>query len=207
MSGRPNDGLFAFLDKAGSFILANLLWVILSIPIVTLPAVTAGLFTSTLPWVRGEPGEVFKDFFSGIRQHWKQASAIGLIDVFLAGLVILNFSIFRLMNMSQPLSLLSQSMTLFIGLMGFAANLYIWPLMVIVEKMPLRSLLDMSIRLVFIHPAWTLVILVLAVVPLAANLFLPGAFFMLATFSSCALLVNWGAWRILKQYVTEETQS
>ncbi|MEO8393584.1 MAG: DUF624 domain-containing protein [Chloroflexota bacterium] len=63
MYRRRNDGLFDLLDKAGTFVLANLFWVLLSIPIVTLPIATAGLFATMSFWVRGKSPEVFRNFF------------------------------------------------------------------------------------------------------------------------------------------------
>ncbi len=37
-------------EKAGTFILANIFWVRLSIRLITLPAATAGLFATMSPW-------------------------------------------------------------------------------------------------------------------------------------------------------------
>ena len=204
MKGRPNDGLFDFLDKAGNFILANLLWVLLSIPVITLPMATAGLFASMSPWARGKSAEVFQDFFGGMRQHWRKASLIVLMDVLLGGLIILNLSIFRLMNLPQPLILLSQSVTLFVAVTAIMVNLYLWPLMVTFDELSLRRLLDTSLKLVFAHPAWSFAVLIMALVPLLLSLLLPAAVFILGSFSSVALVVSWGAWRIIRRYAPEE---
>src|SRR5690349_4403507 len=100
------------LDRISSFALANLFWVLLSLPIVTLPAATAGLFAATSPWVRGKNGELFHDFFEGMRQYWWKSTVIALIDLSVGALVVVNLSIFRMMNMSQPLTVISQGVTL-----------------------------------------------------------------------------------------------
>jgi len=203
---RPIDGLWELADKAGNFVLANLLWVLLSIPLITMPIATAGLFAAMSPWARGKSAEVFQDFFGGMRQHWKKALLVGLIDLLLAGLIILNFSIFRRMNLSQPLTLLSQSVTLFVALMTIMTNLYLWPLMVAFEELPLRRLLENAVRLVFAHPAWSFAMLLLTIAPLVLSvlLLLPVAAYVLGIFSAMALITSWGAWRIIRRYVPEE---
>jgi uncharacterized membrane protein YesL len=201
--GQQNE-FFDRLDKAATFVIANLLWVALSIPLITLPAATAGLFTTMSPWVRGKPAEVFRDFFSGMRRNWLKASVVGLMDALIGGLVALNFAIFPLMNMAQPLTLLSQSVTLFVALTAVMVNLYLWPLMATLE-LPFRQLLDTAIRLVFIHPAWSFALLALAGLVASVSLFfLPSLFLLTVTFSGFALLVNWGAWRVIRRYVPED---
>ena len=203
MKQRPNDELFHFLDKAASFVMANLLWVLLSIPLVTLPAATAGLFATMSLWAQGKPTEVFQDFFRGAWQHWRKASLVVVFDILLGGLVILNFALFRLMNISQPVLLLSQSITLFVAVTLIMVNLYLWPLMVSFEDFSLRRLVDTSLRLVFIHPAWSLAMLVLAIIPFALSIFLPAAALVLVSFSTFALMVSWAAWRVIRHYSPE----
>src|SRR4051794_15322254 len=146
-----NNELFGWADRVGTFILANLFWVLLSLPIITIPLATAGLFATLAPWGRGKPSEVFRNFFMGIHDHWRQAMLIGAIDLLLGSLIAINFSIFRLMNMSQPVAFLSQSITVFVGLVLVAVNLYIWPLLVTFD-LAFRDLLTTAVKLVFAHP-------------------------------------------------------
>ncbi|HEX2907050.1 MAG TPA: YesL family protein, partial [Phototrophicaceae bacterium] len=64
------DDFREHLDKWSMFILANLLWALLSIPLITFPAATAGLFATMSRWVRGKPPELFQEFFGGMRRYW-----------------------------------------------------------------------------------------------------------------------------------------
>src|SRR5215831_5055006 len=91
--------LFDILDWLSAFALANLLWIFLSLPVVTMPAATAGLFAATSPWARGKPGELFRDFSDGMRQCWRKSTLIVLGDLLLSSLVLINLSIFRLMGL------------------------------------------------------------------------------------------------------------
>lgn len=201
----PNAELFDLIDRAANFILANLLWVLISIPLITLPAATAGLFAATSPWARGKPVETFRDFFSGMRQYALKASLIGLVDLVIGGWVAVNFSIFRVMG-AQPIGLLSQIVTLFIALMGLMINFYVWPLLVTLD-LSLRNLLITSAKLVFIHPAWSVAMLVVVVILFAVSLLLPAAVMITLSFSAAALFINWGAWRIIRHYVSDSQRA
>ncbi len=206
MSRPQNTELFGWADRAGTFILANLLWVLLSLPIITMPLATAGLFATLAPWGRGKPSEVFRDFFGGIREHWRQAMVIGAIDLLLGGLIAVNFSIFRLMNMSQPVALLLQSITFFVGLVLVAVNLYVWPLLVTLD-LPLRDLLTTSVKLVFAHPIASIGMLLVTLAILLGSTLLPAMFLLLASVSACALFISWGVWRVVRGHIAKDERA
>lgn len=201
-----NSDLFVWADRAGTFILANLLWVLLSLPIITLPLAMVGLFATLAPWGRGKPSEVFREFFSGIREHWRQAMVIGVIDLLLGGLIAVNFSIFRLMNMSQPVALLSQSITIFVGFVLIAVNLYVWPLLVTFD-LPLRDLLSTALKLVFAHPFASMGMLFVVLAILLVSTLLPAMFLLLASVSACGLFISWGVWRVVRGYIAEDERT
>jgi uncharacterized membrane protein YesL len=203
-ASRPErDDFFEQLDKWASFILANMLWLVLALPVVTMPAATAGLFAAMSRWARGKPPDLFPEFFGAMRRHWKAASILVLLDVLVGGLLALNLSIFPLMDMAHPLAFLSRSVTVFVSLALGLINLYAWPLMVTLD-MPLRLLLSNSIRLAFAHPFWSFGVLVAALLPLAISLLLPAIVWVMATFSATAFIMNWGAWRIIRRYLPDE---
>jgi len=201
-STSQNTELFGWVDRAGTFILANLLWVMMSLLIITIPLATVGLFATLAPWGRGKPSEVFRDFFGGIREYWLQAMVIGLIDLLLGGLIAVNFSIFRVMNMSQAVTLLSLSITLFVGLVLVAVNLYIWPLLVTFD-LPLRDLIITSVKLVFVHLIASFGMLLVITAILLGSTLLPAMFLLLASISTCALFMSWGTWRIVRTHITD----
>jgi len=89
-----------------------------------------------------------------------------------------------------------------VTLTGLMANLYTWPLMVTFD-LSLRNLLLNSLRLVFAHPLWSRVMLFLVAALFVLSLLLPAAVLVLASFSAAALLINWGAWRVIRPYVPE----
>ncbi|MFB3168582.1 YesL family protein [Neobacillus sp. 179-C4.2 HS] len=82
------DGRFLRLaSKVSNLFLLNILWIIFSIPIITMGAATSAVYYVTLKMVKNEEGYIIKDFWYAFRQNLKQGIIIEL--VLLVGGVIL----------------------------------------------------------------------------------------------------------------------
>ncbi len=188
------------IDKITTFILVNMLWVVFAIPLITLPAATAGLFATLVPWTQGKPSEPFGAFFRGMRHYWRKSTLVALLDVAIAGVVALNLIVLN--NANTAPALCSRSITLFVAAVAVMVNVYLWPLLVLVDW-PVRVLIRIALRLVFMHLGWSLVTGLLAVAPLLLTPVLPGFFAVMVPFSSCALLASWGAQHVFQQHTHE----
>ena len=67
------------LSKICDMVFLNVLWVICSIPIVTIGASTTALYTVMLKLVRNEEGYIFRSFFRAFKENFKQSTLIWLI--------------------------------------------------------------------------------------------------------------------------------
>jgi uncharacterized membrane protein YesL len=199
MTDDPHSLRGEYLDKITTFLLVNMLWAVFAALVITLPAATAGLFATLTPWVHGKPSEPFRDFFGGMRDHWRKSTVIGLLDAGIAGLVVLDLTILDSMKTTTLPALFSRNVAFLVAALTLLTNLYLWPLLVTVD-LPLRTLIRISIKLVYLHPAWSIVASGLMVVPLLLALVLPRFVGVLLTFSSCALLASWGAWHVIEQH-------
>lgn len=68
----------------------NILWLICSIPIITIGASTTALYYTTHKVLRGGRGYVGKSFFSSFKQNFKQSTLIWLIFLILGVICILD---------------------------------------------------------------------------------------------------------------------
>lgn len=192
------------IDRIATFVMANLIWFVLALMIVPLPAATAGLFATLAPWVRGKDTELFGTFFGTMRQHWLKSTVIGVIDVVIAVIVYMNFQAISLMALeNSTLSMIFTSVTLFIALSAILINLYIWPLLVLFD-LPYRRLFYVAASLALAHPFWSLLIVAMVLLLLSLVLFLPTIIIVFGLFSAIALVINWGTWRIIRKYATSE---
>lgn len=74
----PENRFWMFMDKVTDAVLISLLWLVCSLPVVTMGAATAAVFQFTLHQVRDEEGYVWKSFFKAFRQNFRQATALWL---------------------------------------------------------------------------------------------------------------------------------
>ena len=187
------------LHKWAAFMLANVLWVFAALPLVTLPAATAGLTVVMTEWVRGSRPEPLQAFFTGFRTYGWRATMVVLIDLLVAVPLVLNLAI-SLAAAPEPLMVMARGLTIGALLALAATNIYLWPLLVMLE-LPLPRLWRVAVRVLFINPWPALLSLLACTLIVGSSLFLPKAFMLLFTVSAVAFTCCFGAWRGLRPYL------
>lgn len=129
-------------------------------------------------------------------RHWWKSTAVGLIDLALVGLILLDLTILDAMQVTSIPVLFSRNVAFFVAVV---ANLYIWPLLVTLD-LPVHTLIRVALRLVMLEPLWSIFATVLMLTPLLLTLFLPR---VVVAFSCSALLASWGAWHVIEQYTRD----
>jgi uncharacterized membrane protein YesL len=197
----PEPG--SWLDRIMTVILANVLWFVFAVPVITLPAATAGLFATLAPLVRNRDTELFATFFGAMRRLWLKSAIIFAADVALGVVIAINFQILNVMDPPSLIFWLFRSIYVFLVLAALMTNLYLWPLLVMLD-LPLRPLVTVAAKLALTHPLWSLLTLGLALSPLVLAVFVPLALSVVIVFSITGLIVNWSAWRVIREHVTPE---
>jgi uncharacterized membrane protein YesL len=121
-----------FWRHLGMLVAANILWLLLSLPIVTWPAATAGLFYLVRRVVQEEldaPAQDARlgDFWDGFRQHWRRSILLTVIDLVGLGVIAVAL-VFYGGSTDEPLRWLVGPIGL-IGLAWITAQLYVYPLL------------------------------------------------------------------------------
>lgn len=197
----PEPG--SLLDRILTVMLANVLWFVFAVLIITLPAATAGLFAVMAPLARNRDAEIFATFFGTMRRQWLKSTVIFLADVVIGALLVVNYQIMDALEAGRITLSLFRSVYVFVGLAALMVNLYLWPLLVLFD-LRLRRLVSVSVRLAFGHPLWSLLSLGVTLLPFALAMALPVVFSVLIVISVVVLLANWFAWQVIKQYATSE---
>lgn len=70
---------YRVVEKAGSLIVLNLLWLVCSLPVVTLGAASCALYDTAVKISDDKEGHVAQNFLNVFRRKWKQASKLWLI--------------------------------------------------------------------------------------------------------------------------------
>lgn len=75
MKFKPNGQLYQFTTVTSQFILLNLLYLLMCLPIITIGVATSALFEVLLRYADDERGYLIKDYFQAVKSNWKQATA------------------------------------------------------------------------------------------------------------------------------------
>lgn len=91
-----DNPVWRFIGKFWDVIILSILWMICSIPIVTIGASTTAMYYVTLKLVRDEDGYTFRSFFKSFKDNFRQSTIIWMI--FLIVGILLGFDLFFFMN-------------------------------------------------------------------------------------------------------------
>ena len=158
-----NNIIFVALNKIGDIILANLLFILCSIPLVTIgPSLTA-LYHCMLRTVKGNNNGTVKTFFRAFRQSFRQSLIVWL------GLVVVGLLLF--LDTRFLLQTGSDTGKIFYYLSGIVLALvvilvlYIFPVIAAFAN-TLRNLLKNAFLFAFMHFPSTLTIAVISILPM-----------------------------------------
>ena len=90
-----DNPVMRFLDKMADLLILNVLFVVCSIPIITLGASATAMCYVTLKMRDEEEGSVFKNFLNAFRQNFVQATLIWIILAALAGFLVADLLLIR----------------------------------------------------------------------------------------------------------------
>lgn len=82
----PDNPIMRFITKIANSVYLNILWLVCSLPIVTIGASTTSLFYVTLKMAKNEEGNLTAAFFRSFKENFRQATKIWLI-LLAAGIV------------------------------------------------------------------------------------------------------------------------
>lgn len=120
-----DGGFYKFISRLWDVIKLNFLWLLFSLPIVTMGAATVAAYSVTLKMVDDTEGYVARQFVKAFKENLKQGIPLGLIFLFCSYVVYLDFELFQKVE-GNPIYLLAFGIVAaFIFTMAF---IYAFPL-------------------------------------------------------------------------------
>lgn len=113
-----------FLNQVGNLFYLNLLWLICSIPVVTIGASTCAAFFVTLKMVNGEEYDVRKMFFKAFKSNFKQGTIMWCIT---APCISLCVFVWMMIFKNDP-EMIAKIGALALTVFAICINLYTYPL-------------------------------------------------------------------------------
>ncbi len=117
--------LYRFLCRLWDIIQINFFWMVCSIPIITMGASTAAAFKVCLHMVDEEEGYIYKEFFQGFKENWKQGTVLEILTLFCMYVVYLDMQLFYAVE-GNPVGFLI--VAVLSGFVFFLCLIYAFPL-------------------------------------------------------------------------------
>ncbi|OOM82242.1 hypothetical protein CLPUN_03810 [Clostridium puniceum] len=119
--------LFRFMGRISDLMILNFLWIICSLPIITIGASTTALYEVTLKLVNEEEGYLFKGFFKAFKENLKKATIIWIIILFVFFIIGVNLTFW--IKYKSIAGYIPMSIILFILFLFLPTEIYIFPIL------------------------------------------------------------------------------
>lgn len=165
--------LMVFLFKVCDSLFLSVLWILFSLPVITIGASSAALYTAVYRCLRKDESYLFRTFFDAFRENWKRSTLSWLVVLALLALLLLDAVVFRSMLLGGAalgklywviLVLLCVAFTWAAYLCAYCARC----------SGGVRDVLRISFQLMVLHPIRALGVLLPLVAGIALALIAPG---------------------------------
>lgn len=103
----------------------NLLWIVCSIPIITIGASTTAMYSVMLKLVKNEEGYIVKGFLKAFKENFRQSTLMWLLYLVFGIVIVVDFMLLRMMSPSirtvmQVFLIFMTILLISMGIYGFA---------------------------------------------------------------------------------------
>lgn len=141
-----DGGIYKFMTSLFTIFKVNMLWLLCSLPIVTIGAATIAAYDVTLKMVDDEEGYVARQFFKAFKANLKKGIPLGVLNLACIYVTWLDFSLFEQFKDNPIILLIMGILALIVFTLAF---LYSYPLQARYENTIFRTLensFNISIR-------------------------------------------------------------
>ncbi len=181
------EGLQDAFDSMAELVIVNVLWLLLTIPILTAPASLAGAYYMTNLLAHRKPVS-WRTFFEGFRQFFWLSWRWALANLLAALLVYSNFVFYGRFEGSWVVFM--QGIALGIGILWLGLQMYVFPLLIEQEDRRLRVALKNSLVLLIGSPGLALLLFIFLTLVAGLSVILQVPW-LIITVSFCTFLANW----------------
>lgn len=133
----PDSKPYKFMSRLTDVVKLNLLWLLFSLPVVTIGISTIAAFTVTLRMVDDEEGHIAADFIKAFKSNWKQGIPMTFISIISIWAVYLDFQIYNAVEENAVVFLIIGIIAAYV--VSFSL-MYIYPLLARYENTIVNSL-------------------------------------------------------------------
>ena len=168
-----NNPVMRWIVKIFDCMCLSFLWLIASLPVITIGASTTALFAAVHRYIRLEEGGLWTTFWRGFRENFKRSTICWLLVLLAFVLLAVDALVFRTMAIGgQPLGKLYWLILLLMALLAtWASYLFAYA-----ERFTggVKDVLRMSFMLMVLHPVKAVTVLVILLAGTALAVIGPG---------------------------------
>lgn len=113
-----DNKLFQTLEKIGDFLLLNLLWLVFSIPIVTIGSASTALYYTVRKYFRDQEGSLWNTYWYNLKSNFKQGTFLWLI--FMIMFLFIGFSTYLSYKLGDTIPFMRAFCILILLVLAFA---------------------------------------------------------------------------------------
>ncbi|SER65915.1 YesL family protein [Lachnobacterium bovis] len=169
-----DNPIMNFISKLSDTLWLNILWLVTSLPIVTIGPATAALYHVTLNMADDRSVCLTADYFKGFKENFKKGTALGLVLTGLGIILGIDGYVFLRMKFVNPIWTLGFAAFIPISVLFLVVCIYAFPLQAMFDntlKALLKNALLIGIRYLFC--TISLVIIHVSIFYIAINYFTP----------------------------------
>lgn len=162
--------LLTFLHNLFDLMILNWLWLICSLPVITMGAATCGLYTAVMKIAKGESAHPAKDFFHGFKTNWKAGLLLELAAAVV--LVVAAGDVWFALAQTGALRTLYLVIAMILGTIWLNLICYTFALQAMFEN-PLKTQILNAFKLAVVAPGKTVSLWLVILLPVLAAVVLP----------------------------------
>lgn len=148
--------LFRFMGRISDLMILNFLWIITSLPLVTIGASTTALYNTSLKLIDENEGYIVKTYFKAFKENFKKSTII--FSITLASLFVIFINLCFWIQFKSFLGYFTLSITMFLTFIFLLTTIFVFP-MISTSNMNIKDLIKESCILSIKYLPYSLAVL------------------------------------------------
>lgn len=196
-----DNKIYDWIYKIVNMMYVSLLWLIFSLPVVTLGASTTALYYVVNKTIRHERGKIFHGFWHSFKTNFKQSTIIWLCLVIICGIGGIDYLVLRGLNLNGKInSLFLWILVIFLVIIGMIAN-YFFPY-IARFKNTTSQIIKNSILIAMMNFGKSFVNIVLFLIAIVISVFVPYSIVICPALYM--LILSYSLEKIFEKYMSPE---
>lgn len=173
----PENKFWNFMGKIADVFFLSILWLLTSLPIITIGASTAAFYSFTLDAIHDEEGNVLHSYFSEFKENFKKSTLLWIMQ--LVAFVFLAVNLYAAWHFYLAKGIFGLpllSLAAFGMLVVICTGLYLYPILVSYD-FPIKKVITDSFIMAVSNPHVTLSVILLFLLAGVGIYYISGLFF------------------------------